>query len=177
TVAAIHTLALAIGANSAVFSVVNGVLLRPLPFPEPERLFLVSFLPKDLPFEPPPGLVDRHWLEYRKRQHAFERVTGYTRRAGTLTGAGDAARLVGARVDANFFAVLRVPPAIGRAFTPDDDETAVVVLGDRVWRERFSADRGIIGRSISIDGAPHVVVGVMPPGFRFPAASDFWTPL
>ncbi|HMC56688.1 MAG TPA: ABC transporter permease [Gemmatimonadaceae bacterium] len=177
TVAAVLTLALAIGANSAVFSVVNGVLLRPLPFPDPDRLFLVSYLPKDLPWDPPPGLVDRQWLDYRQRQRAFERVTGYTRRAGTLTGAGDAARLAGARVDANFFGVLRISPAIGRGFTPDDNGEDVVVLGDRIWRERFSADPRIVGRAVHIDGVSHVVVGVMPSGFGFPGSAEFWTPL
>src|SRR3954469_24363519 len=131
TIAAVLTLALAIGANSAVFSVVNGVLLRPLAFPHPDRLFLVSYLPKDLPFEPPPGLVDRQWLEYRQRQHAFERVGGYTRRAGTLTGAGNAVRLVGARVDADFFSVIDVAPSVGRVFARDEARANVVVLGNR----------------------------------------------
>src|SRR5947207_932991 len=108
TIVAVLTLALAIGANSAVFTVVNGVLLRPLPFRDPERLFLVSYLPTDLPFEIPPGLVDQNWLAYRESAKSFEHVAAYNRMQATLSGAGDAARVNGARVDPDFFAVLGV---------------------------------------------------------------------
>ena len=179
TIAAALTLALAIGANSAVFAVVHRVLLRPLPFPQSDRLFAVSYLPTDLPFELPPGLADSHWLAYRERQRSFEHVTAYQRFASALSGAGDAVRVIGARVDAQFFATLRTPPALGRSF--DEDETRrdehVVLLSDHLWRERFAADANIVGRPISLDGVLYTVIGVMPPGFGHPSQSELWIPL
>src|SRR5438477_8381797 len=108
TLVAVLTLALAIGANSAMFTVVDSVLLRPLPFRDPGRLYAVSYLPTNLPFELPPGLADRLFLEYRRHDLRFERVTGYQRQELTLSGAGDATRLPGARASATFFAVLGV---------------------------------------------------------------------
>ncbi|HUF26743.1 MAG TPA: ABC transporter permease [Gemmatimonadaceae bacterium] len=180
TIAAVLTLALAIGANTAVFTVVNSVLLRPLPFRDPGKLFVVSHLPADLPFELPPGLADGLWLEYRERARVFERVTAYRRRQTTLSGVGDATRLTGAYVDASFFAVLGVAPALGRSFRREEEASGhhrVVMLGDRLWRERFGGDPRVVGTAISLDGEQHVVVGVMPEGFDFPAASGIWTPL
>jgi predicted permease len=180
TAVAVTTLALAIGANSAVFTVVNGVLLAPLPFRDPGRLYTVSYLPTDLPFELPPGLDDRLYLEYRGHVSRFEHVAGYQRQALTLSGAGDATRLAGARASANFFEVLGVQPALGRAFTPQEDQAGndqVVILSDRLWRTRFNGDRGVLGATITLDGIPRTVVGVMPRGFTFPAASEAWTPL
>jgi putative ABC transport system permease protein len=179
TVAAVLTLAIAIGANSAVFAAVDGVLLRPLPFRDADRLFVVSHLPADLPFELPPGLADYHWLAYRERQRSFERATAYVRSAVTLSGAGDATRLAGARVDASFFPVLGGSPILGR--TLSEAEVArgehVVVLGERLWRERFGAEPSIVGASVVLDGVPHSVVGVMPARFTFPVAAALWTPL
>jgi putative ABC transport system permease protein len=179
TITAVLTLALAIGANSAVFTMVNSVLLRPLPFRDSDRLFVVSYLPTDLPFALPPGLSDYQWLSYRERQRSFEQATAYARSDVTLSGAGDAARLVGARVDAKFFTVLGVAPRLGRAFSEAEVARGerVVVLSDRLWRERFGADPGVIGTSVSLDDVPHVVVGIMPPGFTFPATSSMWAPL
>ena len=179
TVAAVLTLALAIGANSAVFAVVHRVLLRPLPFPESDRLLAVSYLPNDLPFELPPGLADSHWLVYRERQRSFEHVTAYQRFAAALSGAGDAARLTGARVDAQFFSTLRTPPALGRSFSEDETrrDEHVVVLSDHLWRERFGNDASVIGRQISLDDVLYTVIGVMPPGFGHPMQSDVWAPL
>lgn len=186
TAIAVLTLALAIGANSAVFTVVNNVLLQPLPFRDPGRLFLVSHIPTNLPFELPPGLADRLYLTYRESARSFESVGGYNRIQVTLSGAGDAAIVFGALVSANFFSTLGVTPAIGRSFAPDEEQPGrdhVVILGDRIWRQRFNSDKGIIGRTISIDGLPgeglseRTVVGVMPRGFSFPASSDLWAPM
>jgi predicted permease len=180
TAVAVATLALAIGANSAVFTVVNGVLLAPLPFRDPGRLYAASYLPTNLPFELPPGLDDRLYLEYRGHVSRFEQVAGYQRQALTLSGAGDATRLAGARASASFFAVLGVQPALGRAFTSQEDQAGtdqVVILSDRLWRTRFNGDRGILGATITLDGIPRTVVGVMPREFTFPAASEVWTPL
>ncbi|MGH7638536.1 MAG: ADOP family duplicated permease [Gemmatimonadaceae bacterium] len=180
TVAAILTLALAIGANSAVFTVVHSVVLRPLPFQNADRLFLVSYLPVDIPFQLPPTLADAQWLTYRERQRSFERAAAYNRFATNLSGTGDATRLTGARVTAELFPVLGVAPSLGRAFSRDDESAGrnrVVVLSDRLWRERFGADPRIVGGSITLDGVPHTAIGVMPPGVHFPARSDLWTPL
>ncbi|HTH64591.1 MAG TPA: ABC transporter permease [Gemmatimonadales bacterium] len=180
TAVAVATLALAIGANSAVFTVVNSVLLAPLPFRDPGRLYAASYLPADLPFELPPGLDDRLYLEYRGHVSRFEQVAGYQRQALTLSGAGDATRLAGARASANFFEVLGVQPALGRAFTPQEDQAGtdqVVILSDRLWRTRFNGDRSVLGATITLDGIPRTVIGVMPRGFTFPAASELWTPL
>ena len=180
TIVAVLTLALAIGANTAVFTIVNSVLLRPLPFRDPGSLYLVSHLPKDLPFSVPPGLDDHLWAEYRGRAHAFERVTGYSRSQFTLSGAGEAVRLEGAHVDADFFATLGVAPARGRPFSRDEEtqgRNRVAILSDRLWRDRFGADPRTVGASITLDGTSHTVVGVMPPGFGFPAASEAWVPL
>jgi len=171
TAVAVATLALAIGANSAVFTVVNGVLLAPLPFRDPGRLYAASYLPTNLPFELPPGLDDRLYLEYRGHVSRFEQVAGYQRQALTLSGAGDATRLAGARASASFFAVLGVQPALGRAFTPQEDQAGndqVVILSDRLWRTRFNGDRSILGATITLDGIPRTVVGVMPRGLTFP---------
>ena len=180
TAVAVATLALAIGANSAVFTVVNSVLLQPLPLRDPGRLYAVSYLPVDLPFELPPGVDDRLYLEYREHVSRFDRITGYQRQELTLSGVGDATRLLGARASATFFEVLGVQPALGRAFRADEDQAdndRVVILSDPLWRARFNADPAILGKTITLDGITRTIVGVMPRGFTFPAASQVWTPL
>jgi putative ABC transport system permease protein len=182
TIVAVLTLALAIGANSAVFTIVNSVLLKPLPFRDPERLFLASYVPIDLPFEVPPGLADRAWLEYRQRAWAFEKLTGYMGMRTTLSGgdASDAVMVAGARVDANFFAVLGASPILGRAFVREEelaDRNTVAIISHHLWRERFGGDPHVIGTRLALDGVSYTVVGVMPAGFTFPARSEIWTPL
>ena len=179
TLAAVLTLAIAIGANSAVFTVVNGVLLRPLALRDPGRLFLVSYLPTNLPFELSPGLADRDWLTYQHRQRAFEHASAYGRAAFTLSGPGEAQRVIGARVDASFFTVAGVTPARGRTFGAAEEAAGdkLVVLSDQLWREALAADSSIVGRSISLDGIPYTVTGIMPAGFSFPQRSELWTPL
>lgn len=178
TTVAVLTLALAIGANSAVFTVVNSVWLRPLPFPESDRLFVASYLPEHLPYEMSPTIPDRYWLAYRTEQRSFEHVTAYNRAAFSMSGVGDATRIIGASVDGNFFAVLRVAPMIGRSFSAAEVRAGnVVVLGEQLWRERFSSDPHILGRSVLLDGNPHTVVGVMRAGFSFPGRAALWKPL
>ena len=180
TAVAVATLALAIGANSAVFTVVNSVLVQPLPFRDPNALYAVSYLPTNLPFELPPGLDDRLYLEYRRHATRFERITGYQRQELTLSGVGDATRLPGALASATFFETLGVQPVLGRAFTADEDQAGtdrVVILSDRLWRTRFNGDPRILGTTIALDGISRTVIGVMPRGFTFPAGSQLWTPL
>src|SRR5205807_902070 len=130
--------------------------------------------------ELPPGVDDRLYLEYRQHVSRFDRITGYQRQELTLSGVRDATRLPGARASATFFEVLGVQPALGRAFSADEDQAGtdrVVILSDRLWRARFNGDRAILGKAITLDGITRTVVGVMPRGFTFPAASQVWTPL
>ena len=166
------TLALAIGANAAVFTVVNGVLLRPLPFADADRLMVVSYWPTYTKGNlGAPAMLGRDFVTFQRENRSFERVALIIPYGARLTGAGDAATLPGARVSADFFRVLGVTPAIGRTFAPDEGTSTgagVVVISDKLWRERFASDSGIVGRTIVMDGQPQTVVGVMPPGFDFP---------
>jgi putative ABC transport system permease protein len=180
TAVAVITLALGVGANTAVFTVVDRVLLRPLPFRDPGALYLVSQLPKVFPFELPPGLADRLYLAYRDRARAFESLAAFQRAELTLSGSGDATRLAGARIGARLFATLGVQVARGRSFTTDeeiDGRDRVAILSDRIWHERFGGDPTVIGRTITLDRIPRTVVGIAPPEFSFPASSDVWIPL
>jgi putative ABC transport system permease protein len=176
---AVLTLALGIGANVAMFTVVDHVLLRPLPFKDPDRLVLPSYgLPRSL-FFPKPGMLEAQDLEYTRRARLVESVATAGETQSTLSGAGEATRLVGAGVTPGFFGVLGVRPAIGRAFVNDDDQPGgdAVIIGDGLWRERFGADPSAIGRAIMLDGERHTIIGVMPPGFDFPFNAKVWTPI
>jgi putative ABC transport system permease protein len=180
TAVAVLTLALGIGANTAVFTVVNGVLLRPMPFPEAERLVLVSLTPRGGPFEWQPGVSDRDYLAFVEQDQAFERVASFTSRAtANLTGAGDPVQIPVAYVTTDFFPTLRTNPAMGRGFLTEEDEPGrdnVVVLSHELWKERFGADLEISGKTVRLDGISHTVVGVMPAGFAFPEVK-LWMPL
>jgi predicted permease len=181
TAVAMLTLALGIGANTAVFTVVNGVLLRPLPFPQPERLFLISYKPQRGPVTfDTPGLSDRYYLQFQRQNQAFERIATFGPDSVALTGAGSAVRVQTATVTTSFFPVLRVNPAIGRAFSPEEERqggSGVALIGDRLWRSRFGADPNILGKTIVLDGIGHTVIGIMPPGFAFPYDAELWLPL
>jgi len=176
---AVAAMALGTGANTAVFTVVNGVLLRSLPFPQPDRLFLISYKPQHTPFETGPGLADQHYLEFAKQNRAFESIATFGESGVTLTGAGDAVRLPAASVTSGFFRVLGVSPAMGRAFVPAEEKRAssVAVLSDQLWRSRFGGDRDILGKTITLDGGRATVIGVMPDGFAFPRNVELWLPL
>jgi len=180
TAVALIALALGIGANTAVFTVLNGVLLRPLPFPEPERLFLVSFANQHGPFRNEPSLADRNYLQFRREDRLFEHVAAFGANSVSLTGAGDPVRVPGANVTADFFAALRVQPRIGRSFLAEEDQPGrdhVALLSDKLWRSRFGADARALGRTIKLDGENFTVIGVMPSGFKFPYDAEVWTPL
>ena len=180
TALAVLAMALGIGANTAVFTVVNGVLLRPLPLVQPERLFLISYMPRIGPLAGRPGLSDQDYLEFQRRTHAFERMTMFSGGQVTLTGAGDAVRAQMGLVTASFFPVLGVDPAMGRTFTGQEEKRGfrgVVVLSEALWRSRFAADPKILGQTITLDGIKHSVIGVMPAGFAFPDDAQLWLPL
>lgn len=180
SVVAVLTIALGVGATSAVFTVVNDVLLRPLPFAQADRLYALSYLPPGFMGAATLGVTDRFCLAFERDQRTFARTSCYQRSEFTLTGAGSAERIVGARVGADFFRLLGVAPAIGRAFAPGEDKlgaTKVAVVSDRLWHERFGGDSHVVGKPITLDGSIYTVVGVAPAGLRFPASSDIWTPL
>jgi predicted permease len=182
TALAVLAMGLGIGANTAVFTVVNGVLLRPLPFVQPERLFLISYMPRLGPgvIAGRPSLSDHDYVEFQRRTHAFERVTTYYQAQVTLTGAGDAARLHAAVVTPSFFPVLRVSPAMGRTFASQEGQPGgpgVALLSEELWRSRLAADPNILGKAITVDGVKRSVIGVMPAGFAFPGDAQLWLPL
>jgi putative ABC transport system permease protein len=180
TAVAILTLAFGFGANTAVFTVVNGVLLRPLPFPESGRLFLISYQPKGGPFETSPGLYDSDYLEYQRHNRAFEQIATFSEDSTTLTGAGDAARLPTATVTSRFFSVLQVKPALGRPFLPEEEQPSdnhVALLSDKLWRNRLGANPNILGTTITLDGEQYTILGIMPAGFGFPHEAELWRPL
>jgi len=171
TAVALALLALGIGANTAIFSVVSAVLLRPLPFPEPTRVVLLW---EDMTAVGGPARVEASpgdYVSWSERNRSFTGVAGYGLDHYTLTGAGDPDKLTGARTSGNLFAVLGMQPLLGRTLTSDDDRPdapAVVVLDERAWRARFAADAGVVGRTVRLNGMPHTVVGVVPADFRFP---------
>jgi predicted permease len=176
---ALLTLALGIGANVAIFSVVNAALLRPLPFREPERLvvFWGTAPEKGLPIVNYPDALYSH---YSSRSRAVDPLAMYGRAGFTLTGAGDAERLNGGNVTADFLRVLGVSPMLGRGFLPEEEtrgKNVVALLGWGLWQRRFGGDPGIVGRSIDLNGIPTQVVGIMPRGFDFPNRSELWVPL
>ena len=181
-VAAILTVALGIGATTAMFSVVYGVLLRPLPYGDPDRLVNIwSTAPsRGLP-RAYVGMANVY--DYKARNHVFEDIGAVRAIANfNLIGqGGEPERLFGARIAANLLPVLRVSPLLGRAFTEDEDEIGhdrVAILSYGLWRRRFGGDPAIVGQSISLSGEPHSVVGVMGPEFAYPSRDyQIWTPL
>ncbi|OLE16072.1 MAG: hypothetical protein AUG83_04450 [Acidobacteria bacterium 13_1_20CM_4_57_11] len=180
TAVAVLTLALGIGANTAVFTVVNGVLLRSMPFPEADRLFLVSLNTGFQQFEWQPEVSDRDYLAFRSQEQSFEQVASFSQGStANLTAAGDPVHIPVAYVTTEFFETLRTNPAIGRGFAAGEGEPGrdnVVVLSNELWKERFGADPEILGKTIRLDGISRTVIGIMPPGFEFPGVK-VWMPL
>jgi predicted permease len=177
TAAAVLTLSLGIGATVAMFTVVNGVLMRPLPFPEPERLHLVSLSPKHFVMHEP-GMMDRTYVAFREADRTFQNLAAFTTYQGNLTRAGDPVVIPVGHVTTEFFDALAVKPAIGRTFLPGDGRDGVepaVVLSDQLWRARFGADPAIVGKPVTLNAIRHTVAGVMPAGFEFPAKTAAWT--
>ncbi|MGE5100941.1 MAG: ABC transporter permease, partial [Deltaproteobacteria bacterium] len=159
---AVLTLALGIGANTAMFTLVRGILLRPLPFRDPDALYLVSHVPDRAKSFAGPSMVDREYLDYRRLTKAFESTTSYNAYPATLIGAREPLRVSTAGVTPTFFRTLGVEPRLGRAFIDGDEasDAPVVILGAQLWRERFGADTAIIGRSVTVEGYRKTVIGV-----------------
>ena len=164
TAIAVVTLALGIGANTAIFSVVNAVLLNPLPFREPDR---VVALWESVPNQGRSRVTPANFHDWKNQNTVFEDVASFGRNSLTLTGDGEPEQLVGARVSSGYFAVIGVEPIIGRSFTAEEYELGkgrVVILGHALWQRRYGGDRNIINRNITLDDTPYTVVGVMPRG-------------
>jgi predicted permease len=174
TIIAVLTLALGIGANTAMFSVVNSVLLRPLPFPQPDRLMYLATLNSRHGTPVPSSLSYPDFIDYRSQNQSFEELASYYGNNYSLTGVGEAALLRGEVVSASLFKILQVPPKIGRGFSRDDDQPGhhVAVISHALWVSRFHSDPNITQRSLSLSGKPYSIVGVAPEGFQFPIQSD-----
>lgn len=186
TVVAVGILAVGIAAGTAIFSVVNAVLLRPLPYTEPHRLVLVhESLPK-LYLRTGAVSAAEYW-DYKEGNDVFSNIACFTTENLNLTGQGDAARIQVARVSASLFSLLGASPKIGRVFTEEEDrpgEDPVILISERLWRTQFGSDADISGRSIKLDEKPYTVIGVMPARFQFPSTDntfsdsvDVWVPL
>ena len=175
---AVLSLAVGIGANTAIFSVVNGVLLRPLPYRDPERLYTIrEVVPKLTHLYPTLPVNFSHYYAWSKHWSAVESIALIEPSGPNLTGVGEPEMLNGARVSASIFRMLSVSPRLGRGFLDEEDpegHSQVAVISDSLWKRRFSGDPSIVGRKIMLDGRPHLVVGVLPPGFQFPGQTDLW---
>jgi putative ABC transport system permease protein len=177
---AVLSLALGIGANTAIFTVVNAVLLRPLPFPQPDRLVHIWEA------QPAEG-YDRNvvnpfnFLDWRERSQSFEGIAAVLGVSTNITGSGDPVALPGMQVSPNFFSILRVSPGLGRSFVPEEGlpgREHVAILSFGLWQSRFGGDSAVIGRKIVVDGTPDTIIGVMPRGFTLPKYNpDIWTPI
>ena len=173
TAVALLALALGIGANTAIFTVVNSVLLHPLPFPQSEQICEIhtALVPGFT------GMDNGTFRDFERQNSSFEHVSALNAGPANLSGIGEPIPVQNVSATAPFWNVLRVNAALGRVFRADDDPESVVVLSDQLWRSHFAADRSIVGKVVAMDGKPHTIVGVMSQGFAFPAATDLWTPL
>jgi putative ABC transport system permease protein len=182
SLATIVILALGIGANTAIFSVVNAVLLRPLPFPHSERLVRIWHVPPAQSF---PGtktfaVSPANFLDWQRQSQAFEKMAIYGYVSLALTGGKEPEALSGARVSGDFFSALGVAPAIGRSFAPEENQPGAgraVILGHELWTTHFGGSRDIVGKDIRLNDQPYRVVGVMPADFRLPSWAKLWVPL
>ena len=177
TAIAVLTLALGVGANTAIFSVVNAVLLRPLAYPDSGQLVWLC----ERGFDWSGGSISYpNLVDWKNQQSVFEHFGGYSGNSFTLTGAGEPARLEGALLSADVFAALRTRPELGRVFREDEDKPGgppVAVISHALWQDRFGGDAGIVNRAINLDGNAYTVLGIMPAGFAFPNKVDVWLAL
>src|SRR5262245_39058274 len=177
TFVAALTLSLGIGANTAIFSVVNAVLLRSLPYRDPDRLVMVNYSRSRAPND---FVLASEFLEVRDQAKSFGQIAAYRFDTADLTGDAEPERLDACFVSADLFTTLGVAPAVGRAFTPAEDAAdgaQAVILCDGLWRRRFGGDPYVMGRTLTLGGQSRTVIGIMPPGFRFGGEADLWLPL
>jgi putative ABC transport system permease protein len=174
------TLALGIAANTAMFTIVRSVLLRPLPFANADALYVVSRVPASMIRIFGPAITDREYAAFAARQRTFVSTAAYHAFPATLLDAGDPARIPVAVVTPSFFATLGVAPRLGRGFDRSDGASGapdVAVISAALWRDRFGGDSSVIGKSARIEDARRTIVGVMPDGFEFPRRAQAWLPV
>ena len=182
TVVTVLSLALGIGANTAIFSVVNGVLLQPLPYPEPDQIVHVWHTPPQQSF---PGLdkfsvSPANYVDWKAQSSTFEQMAVYTYTGLSLITSNNPLPLTGAAVSSDFFSVLRSQVMQGRGFTSEEEQPGrdqVVVIGHQLWQRAFGANPNIIGQTVNLNSRSFTVVGIMPAGFEFPREADLWVPL
>ncbi len=182
TVMAILTLALGIGANTAIFSVVHAVLLEPLPFPNPDQLVQIWHVPPQSSF---PGMTSfavsaANFLDWQKQNHVFSDMALLSGGSYDIAGQGKPETIRTGRVTANFFSVLGVQPIHGRVFLPAEDQPGrnqEIILAYKFWQSRYGSDPNVVGRTINLDGSPYIIVGVMGPRMTRPDFAQGWTPL
>ncbi|HVG18824.1 MAG TPA: ABC transporter permease, partial [Blastocatellia bacterium] len=180
TAIVVLALAIGIGANTAIFSVVNAILLRPLPYKNPDRISMVWLDNKRMG-------VDQDWhsypnfMDYKEQSQTFDDMAAFNDRSFNLTGAGEPVRITGVWATASLFSVLGIEPALGRAFTVEEEEPGknlVVVLSNGLWQRRFGADPNVLGQLINLNGVNREIIGVMPASFVFPEKeTEMWVPL
>jgi putative ABC transport system permease protein len=174
---AIVTLALGIGANTSIFTVVNAVLLRPLPYRDPARLILLVERTSQFPTQTTSW---QNYVDWRDQSRSFETVGAMRNLTMTLSGDGEPDRVPAKMVSATLLPMLGISPALGRTFAADDDRpgaAGVVLLSDALWHRRFGGATGVVGRAVTLDNQPYTVVGVLPPGFQLLAAADLFVPM
>lgn len=179
TVVAVITLMLGIGANSIIFTILSSVVLRPLPYPDADRLVQIwesnprQQINKDT-------VSPHNFMDWREQSKSFEQLTASRYSAFNLTGDYEPERLVGASVSSGFFTVLGVTPVLGRNFLAEEDtagKNRVAILSHGLWSRRFGSDPGLIGRTLTLNGESYTVIGIMPPDFQFPVSVELWTPM
>jgi len=178
TLVAVLTLALGIGANAAIFSVIHGVLLSPLPYDHPERITLLRESNPGKGF-PQFAVAPPNYMDWKRDANSFEQMASISRGQFSYTGGDEPERLIGFQVAASFFSALGAQPAMGRTFLPEDDvlgKASVVVLSHGLWTRLFGSDPQILGKSLTLDGHSYRVVGVMQNGFQFPRGAELWLP-
>src|SRR6185437_2883901 len=177
TAIAILTMALGIGANTAIFSVINAVLLRPLPYPNAEQLVKIWETEPQLDNAP---VAPADFLDWRQQSQSFEQLAAYRSQTFNFTGGQEPERVRGARVSANFFSLLGIQLTLGRSFSEDEDQQGrnqVLVLSDELWRRRFGSNPNIVGTSVLVNDRSYTVIGVTPSGATFPTKlAEMWTP-
>jgi predicted permease len=182
TIVAVVILALGIGANTAIFSVVHAVLLEPLPYSDADRLVQIWHTP---PQEQFPGVTQfaisaANFLDWQKQNTVFEGMALYSHAGFELTGSGKPETVMASRVSSGFFQLLGLQPILGRAFMAEEDQAGKnheVILTHKLWKERYGADPKVVGRTVTLDGSPYVIVGVMGPQMRKPDYAQMWTPM
>ena len=178
TVVAILTLALGIGACTAIFSVVNAVLLKPLEFPEPDRLVIIR--ETQLPQFPEFSVAPPNYLDWKTQSKSFEQMAAYTSADLNLTGDAEPERLTGVKATAEYFKTYGIKPVLGRTFLPEEDapgKNRVVVLSYPFWQRLFGGTADVIGRPVQLNGEPYTIVGVAPRGFGLASKVDAWVPM